>query len=311
MFSTVELREIRTFLTLAEELHFGRAAERLDVTTSRVSQTIRLLETRAGGRLFDRTSRRVMLTALGEQLQCQARPAYEQLERAFVAIREVATGITGPLRIGMYTPINGGPHLLEIVRSFEADHPACPVQIIDIGLERQVMSWLYAGDLELLAIRLPVNDPALTIGPTLACEERVLAVAREHPLAAFETVSWEDVAEYPVTDPSAAIPSELADDLVPPVTSSGRSLRRIRQPNFGQVVLEVARGKLVHPTVRSFLDHHRHPGITAVPIRDLPPSQTALVWLTSNRSANIDAFAHTATNVLHGHRQVHTEPPAH
>jgi DNA-binding transcriptional LysR family regulator len=61
----LELREIRAFLTLAEELHFGRTAERLELTPSRVSQTIRTLETRVGGRLFERTSRRVRLTTTG------------------------------------------------------------------------------------------------------------------------------------------------------------------------------------------------------------------------------------------------------
>lgn len=59
MLAGIELRDIRTFLTLAEELHFGRAGERLGVSPSRVSQTIRTLETRIGGRLFERSSRRV------------------------------------------------------------------------------------------------------------------------------------------------------------------------------------------------------------------------------------------------------------
>ena len=67
MFESLELRDIRVFLAVAEELHFGRAAERVGLTSSRVSQTVRLLETRVGGRLFERTSRRVKLTPLGEQ----------------------------------------------------------------------------------------------------------------------------------------------------------------------------------------------------------------------------------------------------
>ena len=73
---SVELRELRVFLTLAEELHFGRTAERLEITPSYASQTIRTLEARIGGRLFDRTSRRVKLTPLGARLAAQARPAY-------------------------------------------------------------------------------------------------------------------------------------------------------------------------------------------------------------------------------------------
>ena len=68
MWQTVELREIRVFLTLTEELHFGRTAERLGLTQSRVSQTLRALERSLGDRLVDRTSRRVTLTPAGERL---------------------------------------------------------------------------------------------------------------------------------------------------------------------------------------------------------------------------------------------------
>jgi hypothetical protein len=63
-------------------------------------------------------------------------------------------------------------------------------------------------------------------------------------------------------------------------------------------MIRVALGVQVHPTVRSFLEHHSHPGVTAVPIRDLPPSETALVWLTTNGTPKIDAFARAAADVL-------------
>ena len=76
MWSEVELSEIRVFLGLAEELHFGRTAERLHITPSYASQLIRRLETRLGGRLFDRTSRRVRLTPLGERLLVTLGPAH-------------------------------------------------------------------------------------------------------------------------------------------------------------------------------------------------------------------------------------------
>src|SRR5829696_2625778 len=102
MWSSVGLREIRAFLTLAEELHYGRTAERLGLTPSRVSQMIRALEQRVGGRLFDRTSRRVCLTPLGDQFLQRAAPPYEQLRRALLDVHEAATGIAGALRIGMY-----------------------------------------------------------------------------------------------------------------------------------------------------------------------------------------------------------------
>ena len=78
----MEMREIEVFLTLAEELHFGRAADRLHRTTSHVSQTIRLLERRIGGPLFERSSRRVALTPLGERLLADLGPAHQEIGRA-------------------------------------------------------------------------------------------------------------------------------------------------------------------------------------------------------------------------------------
>src|SRR3954454_19034077 len=100
MWESIELRDLRVFLTLADELHFGRTAERLGVTTSRVSQAVRLLERRAGGPLFHRTSRTVRLTPLGAHLRAEVAPAYEQLCRAWTDTVELATGIAGPLRVG-------------------------------------------------------------------------------------------------------------------------------------------------------------------------------------------------------------------
>jgi len=67
-------------------------------------------------------------------------------------------------------------------------------------------------------------------------------------------------------------------------------------------MMRVALGDQVHPTVRSFLDHHSHPGVVCVPIRDLPPSETALMWLTATRRPKIDAFARAAADVI-----AHTE----
>jgi DNA-binding transcriptional LysR family regulator len=297
VFSTVEMRDIRAFLAVSEELHFGRAGERLGLTPSRVSQTIRMLETRAAGRLFDRNSRSVTLTPLGEQLLRDVRPAYERLARAFGAAREAAAGIAGELRLGMYTPVNGGPHLVEIIKTYEARHPACEVTLTDTGLDRDQLDLLQADELDILATRLPLSDPEITIGPVLSTEERILAVAANHPLADRDSVCIEDLADYHVSDVST-LPRELMDAFIPPRTPSGRLLRRVDNRRVSEVLIHVALGEFVHPTVRSFLDYYGHPGVTAVPIRDLPPSQTALVWLTSNDAAKVHAFVRAASDVL-------------
>jgi DNA-binding transcriptional LysR family regulator len=294
----IDLRDIRALLTMAEELHFGHAAERLGLTTSHVSKTIRVLETRIGGRLFDRTSRRVSLTPLGERLVADLRRPYGELQEALHRAREAATGVAGDLRIGTYFSLNWGPHMTEIVRTFNARHPDCEVEFCDTGgFTRNYLEALLTGEVDMLAIRLPLRSPGITIGPVLSREDRVLVVAEDDPLAERDSISYEDIADRAVSD-VPEFPREMIDALIPPVTPSGRVLRRLTNESVESTMMRVALGLQVHPTVRSFLEHHSHPGVTSVPIHDLPPSETALVWLTANRSPKIAAFVRAAEDVL-------------
>jgi DNA-binding transcriptional LysR family regulator len=295
--SDVELRELRVFLTVAEELHFGRAAERLFLTTSRVSQTIRLLEARVGGTLFDRTSRRVSLTPLGMQLLERAGPLCAALDRVMSETRDAAMGIAGTLRLGMYTPINGGPYLYEIMRTFEARHPACHVELVDTGFARSQFDWLRHDDVDLLAMRLPVAEPGIVIGPVLSREARLAAVATGHPLAERGSISVEDLADYVLPD-VPTLPRDLVDAFIPPRTPSGRLFRRMKITTITESLMRVATGEIVHLTVRPFLDHHRHPGVVAVPVTDMPPSETALVWLAAKQGRKTTAFVEAARAVL-------------
>jgi len=262
-----------------------------------VSQTIRVLETRVGGKLFDRTSRRVRLTPLGERLRDDVAPAYEQLHRAYADAHEIATGVAGTLRLGMYTPVLGGPHLLDIVKIFQTRHPDCRVRLIETGLTREQLEWLHHDEADLLAMRLPFDHPDIAIGPTLSREDRVVLVAEDNPLAETESISYEDLADYTMPDGNT-VPREMMDSLIPPHTPSGRRIKRVFAHTPTEVLMPVAAGEIVHPTISSVLDHFPNPGVTAIPIRDLPPSETALVWLKGNRSVKIEAFARAAADVV-------------
>ncbi|NUP83813.1 MAG: LysR family transcriptional regulator, partial [Nonomuraea sp.] len=96
----MEFRELECFVVLSEELHFARTAERLYLSPGRVSQLVGALETRIGGRLFDRTSRRVRLTALGERFLADLRPAYEAMAGAVARATAAAREVEGLLRVG-------------------------------------------------------------------------------------------------------------------------------------------------------------------------------------------------------------------
>src|SRR3954451_16870423 len=129
MWENIELREIRVFLALADELHFGRAAERLGVTQSRVSQSLRTLEAKLGERLVHRTSRHVALTAAGERFLADVAPAHERL----VAVLRGATH-QATLRIGLLASITAGPRLIELISAFEERYPGCSVEVKELAL---------------------------------------------------------------------------------------------------------------------------------------------------------------------------------
>lgn len=294
----MELREIEIFLVLAEELHFGRTAERLYLSQSRVSQTIRAMETRVGGQLFERTSRQVRLTSLGEQLRDQLGPAYDQILRAFAVVREAASGITGELRISLLTFAAGGPRFAEIVRAFEVAYPGCKVIVYE-AFPGEALQRMRRGVLDVMAHWLPICQPDLTVGPILAREERALAVRVGHPLAERGSATVEDLADYAVIDAEGIVPPETLEALYPLQTPGGRAIpRRHREGRMVEVLSLVARGEIVHPTVASLPAYYTHPGVTIVPLHGMPPLESALVWISDRETAAIRAFARITTEMM-------------
>ncbi|MFC4007811.1 LysR family transcriptional regulator [Nonomuraea purpurea] len=297
MIEGIELREIRTFLAVADELHFGRAAERVGLTSSRVSQTIRSMESRIGGALFDRTSRRVTLTPLGRQLRDHLQPAHDALAAALTSAREMARGVAGTIHLGMFDPpIYGGPHLTVIIRTFETRYPDCTVVVRDIPFEAQ-LDWLRSGAGDALVIRLPNTASDLTVGPIMTDEKRVLAITADHPLARRGQADAEDLGDLTMID-IATVPRELMNAFLPPHTPSGRLIPRHEVHRLTEVLPLVALGTAAHATVGSFAEHYRYPGVAYIPITGLPRSCSALAWLTRRTTARVIALAQTAETVL-------------
>jgi DNA-binding transcriptional LysR family regulator len=293
MWETIELREIRVFLALADELHFGRAAERLGVTQSRVSQSLRTLEAKLGDRLVHRTSRRVALTAAGERFLADVAPAHERLVAVLQGAAHEAT-----LRIGLLTSITTGPRLIELIGVFEERHPGCSVEVKELALSDRFEP-LRAGDVDVIAGRVAGDEPDLVTGPVLAHERWVLAVAADHPLSQRAEVTTDDIADYEVSDVRGLVPAELVGVIVPEKAASGRPMkrRRLRHHDWSELTTMLARGKLVHPTTAS-IGAQFPPGIRCVPIADLPAWPSALVWRRNDRSPWLRAFAGVAEEVL-------------
>ena len=167
-------------------------------------------------------------------------------------------GLEGTLRIGLPAVVSHGARLIEIIAVFEEKHPECSVEVKELALSDRFEP-LRQGDVDLVAGRLPLEEPDLVVGPTLSREPRVLAVAADHPLSDRAEVTTEDIADYQVVDVTGMVPPELAGVLIPEKAGSGRPMkrRRLKYHDWSELVTMIARGKIVHPT---FADQFAHPG---------------------------------------------------
>ena len=303
MWQTVDLRELRLFLTLSEELHFGRTAERLRLTPSRVSQSLRELEHKLGAELVHRTSRRVQLTPFGEQFEREIGPAVAQLDGVLERSNTAARVLEGTLRLGLLSGPASGPHLVDIIHAFEELHPECRVEVVQMSWD-EPFGPLRENEVGLMASWVPLQQPDLVIGPTLTEQPRVLAVARDHPLADRETLDVEELAEHRVLR-FDNWPRELHEAVLPSRTPAGRPIPSTRIPVGDRapldVAIRVARGELVFPTVTSAASYMGGDlDLAFVPITGMPPLRSALVWRRPARDPKLRAFVRVARTILRG-----------
>ncbi|WP_338692850.1 LysR family transcriptional regulator [Streptomyces sp. Q6] len=289
----LERVEIETFLTLAEELHFGRTAERLGVTTGRVSQVIRKLERGIGGLLFERTSRTVRLTDIGRRLADDLTPLVAGMEQAVRRAAEASRGVTGELRVaflGEWT----APALLKIVGLFSERHPDCRVDVREVHLSNSRAS-LLDGSVDVLIASYPFDGMAR--GPVLLTEKRVLAVAAGHPLADQESVSLEVLAEHPVVQYPDVTSAGFKRDRTPDHTPSGRPVPKGPVGgSFSEMLTLVAMGKGVLPVGEHSRRYYPRPDVAYVPLRDARPIERGPVWLEGNTTERVREFVRAAAD---------------
>src|SRR5215472_3102271 len=224
MWRDIELRELRVFLTLADELHFGRTAQRLGISQPGVSEAVRVLESRLGVKVFERTSRRVRLTPAGEELKRNLVPALAALDQTLAETSELSHAVRGLLRVG-FVLTTEGPALSRLIAAFRARYPDCEARLQEVETFDAYRA-LRRGDIDILCNWLAVDESDLTAGTAFAYYQRALAVAPSHRLAARPAVSIEDLAGEEVAQLPTTTPPAVYDLLVPPRAPSGRPIRR-------------------------------------------------------------------------------------
>lgn len=180
----MELRHLRYFNVLAEELHFGRAARRLGISQPPLSQQIRALETELGTQLLVRSTRRVELTAAGRMFLDEARATLVQAERAMEVARRAQRGEVGELSIGMFPSAPLIPAVGHSILTFRRRYPDVQLRLDEFESRQQIQA--VAEGREQVAITRSVATPLLPAGlvATELLRERLVVIMRnDHPLA--------------------------------------------------------------------------------------------------------------------------------
>ncbi|MGP3933624.1 LysR family transcriptional regulator [Nonomuraea sp. KM88] len=287
----MERYEIETFLTLVEELHFRRTAERLGLAQGRVSQIIKKLERQIGASLFDRTSRRVALTPIGRQLHDGLLPAHQQIQWAVDQARTVARGFAGPIRVGFSAPWSGEA-VIQAADLYQGRHPDAEVHIREVQLN-DPLGPMRADEIDLQLTEFPIREPDIAVGTVVFAEPRGLMVPARHPFAERPSVSVEDLARATLIPMAGErIPQYWLDAIYPRRTPSGLPIPQGPGAAFWQEAVSlVGAGKGVSPASLKAARYYSHPGVVTVPFHDAPPIEYGLLWPVSRETARVRAFA--------------------
>jgi DNA-binding transcriptional LysR family regulator len=270
----LELRHLRYFLAVADELHFTRAAERLYMAQPALSARIREIERAAGTPLFRRTTRRVELTPAGEALLPHARAAVEAAERAADALRCAREGIAGRLRVGL---VVGTQTVLlsRVLATFGERHPEVHVEIDEFDFS-EPSAGVRSRRVDVAFVCAPIDATGLGLEP-LERAARVAVLSDRHPLAGREAIDVEELFDDawppPDTDDTVcrdfwlAIEHRTAPPRLGPAT---RSLDKLLHLLTGGQVVTLA-GEWTLP-------FFRRPGLAVVRVRDVAPVTIALAW---------------------------------
>ena len=280
----IELRQMRYFLAVAEELNFTRAAERLHLAQQALSASIRRLEAQLGVALFVRSTRKVELTAAGEVLVDGARAVVAAAADAIERVHQVAEGRSGRITIGFSTAAGGIPIVRQIMRKFAERAPG-----VDIRTKEHDFSDPSAGladasvDVAFIFGPLPVDGLSAV---TLVKENRLLAIRPEHPLAFRTAVTTDDLRD-------------LAWLRVP--TDRGTwSAFWFRSEGYGPVgpviktadewVTAIEAGRGVAFTMPTVMENFTTARITVVPVDGLPPAEVLMAWRQDRSDALVEAL---------------------
>lgn len=291
-----DLRQLRQFVAVAEHLHFGRAAAALHISQPPLSRAIRDLEARLGARLFERSRRKVELTAAGAWFLAEARQVIARLDRAVRAVAEMGAGGAGTLRIG-FVSIADYSVLPALLRHYKAAHPGVSLALREMVTEDQ-LSALASGEIDLGFVLPPLSDASLR-SLRVHREGLVVALPETHRLAAKHGPLR--VARL-AGEAFVSVPRALAPTLVDMVGTlcarAGFAPRVAQEAVQMQTVVSLVSSGLGVAIVPASLLNLKRSGVVYRPVRDEHRQlDLCLAWRSESPSAALARFVALARTV--------------
>lgn len=282
----METRELRYFVAVAEELHFGRAAQRLGITQPPLSRAIQQLERRLGTALLDRTSRTVTLTGAGSVLLAEGRAALGAVDAAERRTRRAGLSPSGAPGLVLVTKASASRELLaELLDAYAAEPGAVPVDVILCGPAEQERH-LREGRADVALLHVPFDSTDGFHTEELGAESQVVVLPAGHPLTARAHVRMADITGLPGLplprwpDPDGTYPPGPG----PEVRDHAQLLQLVALGRACAVSPESCRAQL-------------HDDLAAVPVLDAPTVTTVIAWPPHSRLVAVADLVRTATRL--------------
>jgi DNA-binding transcriptional LysR family regulator len=291
----LELRHLRYFLAVAEELNFSRAAERLHIAQPALSAQIRSVEKQIGVDLFVRTTRRVELTAAGELLLGDAREIVKRADEAVARLGALARGQRGALRVG-FLGHGAGETSTEILRRFGAEFPAIEVELVESrtleGAQRQVVE----RDTDAGFVWLPILHEELEV-EAIASERKLVAMHPEHRLASKRAIVPDDLVDEPIVAPWDRYTRETLTFWLGPFRDARRDFD-VYAESIDECMNFVVRGLAVYCVPESVERFYGRPDVVFRPLLGVEPAAIALVWHRESESPAVASFVEVTRTVV-------------
>ncbi|MCG7213191.1 LysR family transcriptional regulator [Paenibacillus mucilaginosus] len=284
----MDLRLMKYFVTVAEELHFSRAAKRLNMAQPPLSQQIKSLETMLGVQLLKRNNRTVELTEPGRVFLEEAKKTLKQAEHALKAAQLAEQGLIGRLSVGFVGSAADGPFIHRLT-SFLETYPFIELTLKEMTTSQQLDA-LLAGEIHAGVLRSDVQHPEIHM-QEFTEEPCMLVIPESHPLASYQTLSVHDISSDPFIMPPRHLGPYFHDIIIGFFHSYGCRIRIAQEAIQMHTIVNLVSSGLGIAVVPASVSHFQRPGVVYKHFVEPPPHvRLSAAWRKDRVSQALELF---------------------